>query len=229
MGSAVLPMPVAAGPGDNFPVLIYTTNAPPPTPALADLPLLTQITQWGITWTFSQPEPVGQFVNGDYYVVGPVTIVDIEPPATNGLNGSMLNIEVNIQQSGFDSRIQDERYNPALRVYPPITLTPGNKLVSSISAATNLNSVMRPFDISVSPVASVSILTSMAAPQPPDAFRPSYAQGSTNIYLSRNLQRQLLPMLTPVQNIPPLSEFEGYLQQPWWILSSSALMPKPNT
>jgi hypothetical protein len=208
-------MPVAAGPGDNFPVLIYTTNAPPPTPALADLPLLTQITQWGITWTFSQPEPVGQFVNGDYYVVGPVTIVDIEPPATNGLNGSMLNIEVNIQQSGFDSRIQDERYNPALRVYPPITLTPGNKLVSSISAATNLNSVMRPFDISVSPVASVSILTSMAAPQPPDAFRPSYAQGSTNIYLSRNLQRQLLPMLTPVQNIPPLSEFEGYLQQPW--------------
>ncbi len=215
MGSAVLPMLVAAGPADNFPVLIYTTNAPPPTPVLADLPLLTQISQAGITWTFSRAEPVGRFVNGDYYVVGPATIVDIEPPATNGFNGSMLNIQVNIQQSGFDSRIQEDRYNAALRVYPPITLTPGNKLVSSISAATNLNCVMRPFDISVSPVASVSILTSMAAPQPPDAFRPSYAQGSTNIYLSRNLRRQLLPMLMPVQNIPPLSEFEGYLEQPW--------------
>jgi hypothetical protein len=212
---AVLPLPTAAGPGDNFPVVVYTTNNPPSTPTLADLPLMTQITQWGITWTFLLPEPVGRFVNGDYYVVGPATIVDIKPPATNGYNGSMLNIQVNIQQSGFDSRIQDGRYNAALRVYPPITLNPGNELVSSISAATNLSSVMRPYDVSASPVASVSILTSVAAPLPPDAFRPSYAQGATNIYLSRNFQRQLLPTLPPVQNVPPLSEFEGYLQQPW--------------
>jgi hypothetical protein len=206
---------MAAGPGNEFPVVIYTTNNPPPTPALADLPVTNRITQWGVTWTFSQPGPVGRFVNGDYYVVGPVTIVDIEPPATNGYNGSMLNIQVNIQQSGFDSRIQDGRYNAALRVYPPITLNPGNELVSSISAATNLSCVMRPDDTSVSPVASVSILTSVPAPLPPDAFRPSYAQGATNIYLSRNLQRQLLPALPPVQNVPPLSEFEGYLQPPW--------------
>jgi hypothetical protein len=48
-----------------------------------------------------------------------------------------------------------------------------------------------------------------------DAFRPSYAQGSTKIYLSRNLRRQLLPKLPPVQNVPPFSEFEGYLKRPW--------------
>lgn len=48
-----------------------------------------------------------------------------------------------------------------------------------------------------------------------DAFRPSYAEGSTTIYLSRNIRRQLLPKLSPVQNVPPLSEFEGYLQLPW--------------
>ena len=98
-------------------------------------------------------------------------------------------------------------YDPSLRVYPPIMLTPGNALVSSRSAgATNPPSVMRPFDISVSPVASVSILTCLEVPQPPDAFRPSYAEGSTNIYLSRNLMRQLLPRLAPVTHIPPFSE-----------------------
>ena len=60
--------------GDDFPVMVYTANDPPPTPALQDLPLLTQITQHGITWTFASPQRVGRFVNGDYYVVGSATI-----------------------------------------------------------------------------------------------------------------------------------------------------------
>ena len=205
--------------GDEFPVMVYTANDPPPTPALEELPLLTKITQHGITWTFVSPVRVGRFVNGDYYVAGEATIVDVQPlpTPTNGRHGSMLNIKPNIQRSGFDSRIQAGRYDSSLRVYPPITLTPGNKLVSSRSAAegSNLPCVMRPFDTSESPVASISILTSVAAPQPLDAFRPSYAQGSAKSYLSRNLKRQLLPKLPPVQHVPPLSEFEGYLKRPW--------------
>ena len=204
--------------GDDFPVMVYTANDPPPTPALHDLPLLTTITQHGITWTFAGPVPVGRFVNGDYYVVGDAAIVDIQPlpTTTNGRHGSMLNIQPNIQRSGFDSRIDAGRYDPDLRVYPPMTLTPGNKLVSSRSAAgSNLPCVMRPFDTSVSPVASVSILTSVDAAQPLDAFRPSYAQGSSKVYRSRSLRRQFLPKLAPVQHVPPLSEFAGYFKRPW--------------
>lgn len=127
----------------------------------------------------------------------------------------MLNIQPNIQRSGFDSRIPPGRYDASLRVYPPITLTPGDKLISSRSTTTSVSAVMRPNDLSGSPVASVSILTSLSVPQPPDAFRPSYAQGSAYVYLSRNSRPQLLPSLAPVQDIPPLSEFEGYLQRPW--------------
>jgi cysteine-rich repeat protein len=205
--------------GDDFPVMVYIAGDPPPTPALEELPLLSTVTHHGITWTFSEPKRVGRFVNGDYYVVGQATIVDIQPlpSPTNGRHGSMLNIKPNIQRSGFDSRIQSGRYDSNLRVYPPITLTPGNKLVSSRSAAegSTLPCVMRPYDTSESPVASVSILTSVEVPQPLDAFRPSYAQGSTTIYLSRNLRRRILPKLPPVQHVPPLSECEGYLQRPW--------------
>lgn len=204
--------------GDSFPVIVYEASNPPPTPTLEDLPLLSNVTQFGITWTFATPVRVGRFVNGDYYVVGTVTVTDIQPrpTTTNGVHGSMLDIPADLEKSGFDSRIVEGRYDPSLRVYPPIVLTPGHKLMSSRSAgSTYLSSVMRPNDISVSPVASVSILTSMSAPQPLDAFRPSYAQGSTTVYLSRNLQRTLLPSLSPVAHVPPLAEFEGYLKRPW--------------
>jgi cysteine-rich repeat protein len=205
--------------GDDFPVMLYTAADPPPTPALEELPLLDRITQHGITWTFASPQRVGRFVNGDYYVVGEATIVDIQPlpTPTNGRHGSMVNIQPNIQRSGFGSRIPAGRYDAKLRVYPPITLAPGNKLVSSRSApdGSNMPCVMRPFDTSESPVASVSILTSVDRPQPLDALRPSYAQGSSTVYLSRNLRRQLLPNLPQVQHVPPLSEFEGYLKRPW--------------
>ena len=42
------------------------------------------VTQYGITWTFDKKVKVGQFVNGDYYVVGPVTVTGITPGPANG-------------------------------------------------------------------------------------------------------------------------------------------------
>ena len=60
-------------------VKIYTKEAPPPTPKLEDLPLKESVTQYGITWTFDKPTRVGQFVNGDFYVVGDTTIKMIDP------------------------------------------------------------------------------------------------------------------------------------------------------
>jgi hypothetical protein len=77
--------------GADFQVQVHTLAAPPARPALEDLPLLTQITQEGITWMFSQPQRVGRFVNGDYYVVGPVTVTNIQPvpTPTNGRHGSL--------------------------------------------------------------------------------------------------------------------------------------------
>ena len=55
-------------------VVLYTKDNPPATPRLEDLELKASVSQWGITWTFDKPARVGQFVNGDFYVVGPVTV-----------------------------------------------------------------------------------------------------------------------------------------------------------
>ena len=51
----------------------------PSTPALDELPLKQSVTRNGITWTFDKPAHVGQFITGDLYVVGPVTITEIDP------------------------------------------------------------------------------------------------------------------------------------------------------
>jgi hypothetical protein len=187
----------------------------------------SSITKDGITWTFSAPVPVGQFVNGDYYVVGPVTITAISPQPTTSspyLNGSVKNLPTSNGKSGFDSRLNDGTdeswwFDATLRSYPPITLNPGDALVSSISLPTihSVPEVMRASDMSASPVASDSVLTVLASAPSADAFRPSYCDRNQVIYHADNLQRNLLPSLAPPNpsNTPALSQYEALFRRPW--------------
>jgi len=201
-----------------------TAAAPPPGTA-------TSISKDGITWTFSQAVPVGQFVNGDYYVVGPVTITAISPAPTTASpyeNGSVKNLPTANSKSGFDSRLNDGTdeswwFDATLRSYPPISLKPGDSLVSSISLETihSVPEVMRASDMSASPVGSVSVLTVLSAAPTADAFRPSYCDRSQTIYHANSLQKNLLPSLAPPTpsdpnaGTPTLATFEGYYRRPW--------------
>jgi hypothetical protein len=199
-----------------------TVNGPPPPAGMA-----SSITKDGITWTFSQPVVVGQFVTGDYYVVGPVTVTAISPAPTTSspyLNGSVVNLPTANSKSGFDSRLNDGTdqswwFDASLRSYPPINLKPGDALVSSISLAAIHSDpeVMRASDMSASPVRTVSVLTVLSAAPTADAFRPSYCDRSQTIYHADSLQRNLLPSLTPPNpsGTPTLATFEAYYRRPW--------------
>ncbi len=187
----------------------------------------SSISKDGITWTFSQPVPVGQFVNGDYYVVGPVTITAIDPAPTASApyeNGSVANLPTANGKSGFDSRLNDGTdeswwFDASLRSYPPISLKAGDSLVSTISLAQihSVPEVMRSTDMSASPVASASVLTVLSAAPSADAFRPSYCDRNQTIYHANALQRNLLPSLAPPNpgNTPSLSQFEDWYRRPW--------------
>src|SRR5271154_4891907 len=163
----------AADTSKSAQMAVTVTAAPPPPPPPPPAGTASSISKDGITWTFSQAVPVGQFVNGDYYVVGPVTITAINPPPTTSSpyeNGSVVDLPTANGKSGFDSRLNDgtdESYwfDASLRSYPPITLRPGDSLVSSISLAQthSLPEVMRSGDMSASPVATVSVLTVLAS------------------------------------------------------------------
>lgn len=174
----------------------------------ANVSLKSSITQYGITWTFKKPVPVGQFVNGDYYVVGPATVMAITPEPKDGRNGSCLNPSAIIEKAGFDSRILHGRYDPNLFLTPPIHLKPGDSLLSSISLD-ELRTV-KPMLYAIknsqrSPIRTIAVLTCLTAPVPKDAFRPAYA-GKKHIYLARNLKRDILPKL-PKTGIT----FKGYM------------------
>src|ERR1035437_7195370 len=65
-------------------VVIYTKDKAPAAPKLEELPLKDSVSQWGITWTFEKPARVGQFINGDFYVFGPATVVQIDPKPLYG-------------------------------------------------------------------------------------------------------------------------------------------------
>jgi hypothetical protein len=185
------------------------------------------VTKDGVTWTFSQSVPVGQFVNGDYYVVGPVTITSIVPQPTTAKpykNGSVVDLPTANGKSGFDSRLNDGTdeswwFDASLRKYPPITLNPGDSIVSSISLAKihSLPEVMRATDESASPVRTMSVLTVLSAAPSADAFRPSYCDRSQTIYHAGSIQRNLLPSLVPPNpaDTPPLSQFEYWYRRPW--------------
>jgi hypothetical protein len=209
---------------------------------------VTSITKDGVTWTFSAPASVGQFVNGDYYVVGPVTVTSISPTPQNAapyMNGSVLDLPTKDGKSAFDQRLNDgtdESYwfNAADRVYAPVSLKPGDSLASSISLpACNLDggaptctnggecggagecqitAVMRSGDQSISPVASVSVLTVIGAAVSADTFRPSYCDRGQTLYHADALNRSMLPSLAPPTSqagTPTLAVFENWLRRPW--------------
>ncbi|MBK8814690.1 MAG: hypothetical protein IPN42_03915 [Methylococcaceae bacterium] len=207
-------------------------------PCEATTKLLTSVTKDGITWTFGQPVPVGQFVTGDYFVVGPVTVTSISPLPQNATpykNGSVKNLPKSDGKSGFDQRLDDgvdesSHFNPAHRVYTPISLIPGDSLVSSVSLDT-IHSLPELFGSqwdqpnNWSPVRSVSILTVLKSDVTPDAFRPSYCDRSQTVQYANNVQRNLLPSFTPPNStiaaaMPTLlSQFEGAFRRPWIDLS----------
>jgi hypothetical protein len=210
-------------------VTVYTKEKPPAAPKLEDLPLKESVSQFGITWTFERPARVGQFINGDWYVVGETIVKAIDPKPlwdeevkdanatierkADGKylrNGSVLNMKANDPVgTAFDSR--SPRYSSSVRTNrPPIAMKPGDALVSTITEGR-----LRPGSGSSSSTKSVAVLTCLKEPVPADAFRPGYTDRDQKIYLSRNLRRELLATLPRIPKTPEISESVAIFQGPW--------------
>lgn len=202
------------------------------------------VTRHGITWTFDQPRPVGQFVTGDWWVAGPVTVTAVSPapgPAPEAAagkdvksiygaaamsadprmrNGSMVSPRPGREQ-GYDSRLKN--YQPGLSATFPLALKPGDALVSTVSNETLPVQVMHhalmwPREKRGSlALATAAVLTVLAEPPPADAFRPAYAGGAERIlYRAEDLRWDRLPSLpTPAGAAPEWERFERYLSRPW--------------
>jgi hypothetical protein len=205
----------------------------------------SEITQYGITWKFDHDYPVGQFVNGDWWVIGPVTVVSVTPspsPAppgevnnlgvnswgdtglqdnTSRRNGSMVVMSLGPTQ-GYDSR--GTTYDPAASIVFPHRLPANRSLISSVSEVTIPNPAMHA-DLmwdsekqSNSVLKTAAVLTSLESVPPADAFRPTYVGANKQIFRASNLawDRLLnLPMDARRDAVPPFAQYERYLERPW--------------
>lgn len=231
---------IAADASIHRPVVIYTTSNAPPSPRIEDLPLKTSVSQYGITWTFEKPARAGQFVNGDWYVVGPVTVRAMDPRPLYGgeipadqldhmdrermedqrvRNGFMLNPPAAMSVA-YDSGVRNW-FEPSLIRKLPVAMKPGDSLVSSISMPKGLvlhaqlrNLIERGVDDS-SPIRTAAVLTCVGEPQPADAFRPAFCDRGQRIYQARHLKRELLPNAAAVKNMPKTALYVRFTQRPW--------------
>jgi hypothetical protein len=186
------------------------------------LPAATSLSQYGITWTFAADMTTGQFANGDYWVVGPVTITSITPASTlvsnRVTNGSMLNPRASTgAQQGFDSSMSGVGYSASLNVARPngsdlsagnpLNLPAGSSLISSISHATAGN---RP------QLTDAAVLTVLAAPPPANSFRPPYCGTDKSIIATEaDIDYSKVASLAKPASTPNLTTVANYFTRPW--------------
>ena len=170
-------------------------------------PTTDQIVQYGIAWTFDEQVPYGRFANGDYWVLGPVTIVRMLPDAAGGHHGWEVNPDDNSAQA-FDERIGD--YVAARMPELPYTAQPGQSIVKSISLEPLGDTECRPC------LQTAAVLTVLGTP-PPDqgttVFRPPYFGPDKPLYSVNDLDTTLLPTLDATGDPPALADLSEWFRR----------------
>jgi hypothetical protein len=163
----------------------------------------------------------GRFANGDWWVIGPVTIVAIAPNSTSdGLrvrHGSMLDPDPKSMQQGYDNAMFGDgargRYDPARNVglgvsrQQPLVLRPGTSLVTATS---------HPQAGNLPQLDACAVLTCLAEPPPTGSFRPPYAgTDKTCRWNLSTLDLDKLARLAPVPGMPAIDELTLRFERTW--------------
>lgn len=203
----------------------------------------TDPNQWGITWTLDHDYTVGQFANGDFYVVADtvegsepnVVIIDVDPGATDisqdgetfSVNGNMVNPDPEAIGGGhqaYDERTGTGTYNATLLVDVPIVLKPNESLVSTISwqigedgcpARYDSNPAASLYHMPRPPLRVAAVLTCLAEAPPAGTMRPPYAGTNKPLYDSADINVSLLPDLTPASGMDTFSNICDLVDHCW--------------
>jgi len=182
---------------------------------------LAGVDRHGITWTFDRPARCGRYVNGDWWVLGPISITSIQPASLqDGLrvrHGSMRNPSPTSLTQGYDSAMfgngtsgrYDANANIALDVSrdQPLALAPGTSLVSTVS---------HPIAGQLPQVESCAVLTCIAEQPPANAFRPPYC-GTDKLprWTADDLDMTQFARLEPVAGAPSIRDLIEQFERTW--------------
>jgi hypothetical protein len=211
-----------------------------PEPALIFAPTNT-LTKNDVTWTFSESKQVGQYANGDWWVVGPVTITSVTPDTIRTTGSERHGMMVNPGNGdytepapgsgvtpwhGFDSRIQWHEYKANLNVALPYTAAVNSSVVKSVSHVPDVpagRSTGHPLYIK-----DYQILTVVAVAPASNSFRPPYrGDGSrTSTWTKADLKYNKLAMRPKAQvltYLPDKAALEAAFSNVWFEYSGAWL------
>lgn len=180
------------------------------------------LSRHGITWTFDRPYPVGRFVNGDWWVVGPVKIVKIDPACRqlDGgriVHGSMIDPIVS-GDVGFDST---KKYKPELNVAlgldpeHPLEISPGKSLLSAVSIEKPGGDASLQTQEGGIFLETIAVLTVLDAAPPEDTFRPPYVAGEKKLHRLSQVDVTKLPALKVVGERPTWEQVNALVERPF--------------
>ncbi len=201
--------PFTAIPSTAIPTVIATLPSLPtsqPSENLCASGTASSISQHGITWTFDKKYPCGKFINGDYWVVGPLVVKNVFPLPAGGRNGSMINPKPSTVWSpestviaqgiqAYDSGIA--YYNASAGVTYPVALAANKSLVSTISLTEADKNSKGKYTTNWGSVSSAhtrlktaAVLTVLDSVPPAGSFRPPYAGEHKPLYNISQIQNQ---------------------------------------
>ena len=191
--------------------------------AFGMLSAATSVSQFTITWTFDADYTVGQYANGDYYVVAPsgLTITNITPASTlisgRTMHGSMINPPAgHYLQQGMDSGFPS--YNASKNAGRPggNDIGPSNPLI--VPAGSTVVSVRsHPTAGNRPQFTDGAYLTVVASAPPAGSFRPSPSNpDKTPPGNKSSLDYTILRNLTTVSGAPSLASMEASFSRPWF-------------
>ncbi len=168
----------------------------------------TSVTQYGITWTFDADYEIGQYANGDYWVIGPVTISSITPESSGGRNGSVVDPPATKTQA-WDDRLY--YYEASHLANLPLTLQAGQCIVTVESDSTP------PTGAYFAPLQTAAVLTCVSSNMGNGThFRPHFAGSSPkNSYAVADLNLNILPAVSIPNSTPNISAYEAKFQRIW--------------
>ncbi|MFP4017130.1 MAG: fibronectin type III domain-containing protein, partial [Halanaerobiales bacterium] len=186
--------------------------------AIGEIQSLDKIEQYGITWYFDKEYQCGRYANGDYWVLGPVTITNITPEYINEdvfyndkwvnrwINGWEVNPAAGTEVGqGFGSEILS--FDPELVPELPYLAGPGESIVKSVRSdepprQDQINRCERCLQ-------TMAVLTVVEEPPPGNGalvFRPPYVATDKPYYYVDSLRTEFLPSVEPAGNPPTLQQ-----------------------
>ena len=183
------------------------------------------LSRHGITWTFDREYPYGTYVNGDYWVQGPINVVKIDPPsrAGDGWNGSMIDVPImshdrignpKIGYGGYMGFV--EHYDPSLNLGLASSTNPKAVAVNRTLVSTIGRADTAAIDGSHARVETAAVLTVVEERPADRSFRPSYVGRDKTSSLSFDqVDLGKLPSLPRVQDAPHPDVYAKQFEQVW--------------